>query len=136
MNSVDAPPRAVRTAGLLVAIQGAGGLLVAVALVLRGLAGADERVVNGYGTAAWFTLVGMAVLAAGWTLRQGRRWGRGIAVFANLTLLPVAWYLGIGSHRWAYGAVVAGLAIAVLGLLFSPAAVRWTAQRPAPTGSS
>lgn len=135
MNAVVDPPRAVRGAGLIVAAQGALGLVVALVLVVRAVAGADQRVVNGYGTAAWFALVGAAVLASGWWLLRGRRLGRGIAVFLNLTLLPVAWYLGVGSHRWGYGVVVGVAAVAVLAALFSPAAVRWAAQRPAPTGS-
>lgn len=135
MNAVVDPPRAVRGAGLIVAAQGALGLVVALVLVVRAVAGADQRVVNGYGTAAWFALVGAAVLASGWGLLRGRRLGRGIAVFLNLTLLPVAWYLGVGSHRWGYGVVVGVAAVAVLAALFSPSAVRWAAQRPAPTGS-
>lgn len=114
-------------------MQGAAALAVAAALVLRGLAGADQRAVNGYGTSVWFALVGACVLAAALALLRGRRWGRGIAVFANLTLLPVAWYSAVGSHRWGYGAAVGTVALTVLALLFSPAAVRWAAQRPAPT---
>lgn len=135
MNAVADPPRAVRGAGLIVAVQGAVGLAVAVVLVVRAVAGADQRLVNGYGTAAWFALVGAAVLAAGAGLLRGRRLGRGIAVFVNLTLLPVAWYLGVGSQRWGYGAVVGVAAAAVLAALFSPAALRWAAQRPVRTGS-
>lgn len=122
-------------AGLVVAVQGVAGLGVAVVLVARALAGADQRTANGYGTAAWFALVGAAVLAAGWALLRGRRFGRGIAVFVNLTLLPVAWYLGVGSHRWAYGAMVGVMAAAVLAALFSPAALRWAARHPAQTES-
>lgn len=132
VNVVADRPRAVFGAGLIVVLQGAAALAVAVALLLRGLAGADQRTVNGYGTAAWFALVGAAVLAAGWALLRGRRGGRGVAVFANLTLLPIAWYLGVGSQRWGYGVVVAAAATAVLATLFSPAALRWAAQRPAP----
>ncbi|HET9877266.1 MAG TPA: hypothetical protein VFQ37_16150 [Mycobacterium sp.] len=128
-------PGAVRSAGLVVGVEGAAALVAAAALVLRGLAGADQGVVNGFGTAAWFGLVGAAVLAASWGLLRGRRWGRGIAVFTNLTLLPVAWYLGVGSHRPGYGIALAVVSLAVLALLFSPAAVRWAAQPPTPTGS-
>lgn len=135
MNAVADLPRAVRGAGLIVAVQGAAGLAVAATLVVRAVAGADQRVVNGYGTAAWFALVGAAVLAAGWGLLRGRRLGRGIAVFVNMTLLPVAWYLGVGSHRWGYGVLVGAAAVAVLAALFSPAALRWAAKRPAPSGS-
>ncbi|BBX21786.1 hypothetical protein MTER_11970 [Mycolicibacter terrae] len=135
MNAIAEPPRAVRGAGLVVAVQGVVGLTVAAVLVVRAVAGADQRVANGYATAAWFALLGAAMLAAGWGLRRGRRLGRGIAVFVNLTLLPVAWYLGVGSHRWGYCAVVGVAAVVVLAALFSPAAVRWAAQRPVPTGS-
>jgi hypothetical protein len=60
-----------------------------------------------FGTAAWFVIFGGAVLAAGLALWTGRRWGRGVAVFAQLLLLPVAWYLGVGSGRWIYGIGVA-----------------------------
>ena len=58
---------------------------------------------NKFGTAAWFAIIGGAVLAAGWALWTGRRWGRGVAVFAQLLLLPVAWYLAVGSQQWIYG---------------------------------
>jgi hypothetical protein len=117
----------VRGAGVIVAVQGAIGLVLAAVLLIRGLGGADQRVVNGFGTAAWFALIGGAVLAAGVAMLTGRRWGRGLAVFAQLLLLPVAWYLGVGSHRILAGAVVGIVALAVLALLFSPPAVRWVA---------
>jgi peptidoglycan/LPS O-acetylase OafA/YrhL len=130
VKAVADSPRAVFGAGLIVAVQGAAAWVVAAILVVRALAGADQEAANGYGTAAWFALVGAAVSAAGWALLRGRRFGRGIAVFANLLLLPVAWYLGVGSHRWAYGVAVAVVATAVLAALFSPAALRWADQRP------
>jgi hypothetical protein len=112
---------------VIVALQGAIGLVLAAVLLIRGLRGADQRVVNGFGTAAWFALVGGAVLAAGGAMLVGRRWGRGLAVFAELLLLPVAWYLAVGSHRLLVGVAVGVIALTVLGLLFSPAAVRWVA---------
>lgn len=119
----------MRAAGLIVAVQGVAALAAAAALVLRGLVGVDQRVVNGFATAACFALAGACVLAAAWALLRGRRWGRGIAVFTNLMLLPVAWNLGVGSHRWGYGVTVAALALAVLALLFSRPALRWVTGR-------
>ena len=133
MNSVGVAPLAVRGAGLVVVVQGAAALGVAAVLVARALAGADQRAVSGYGTAAWFALVGIAVAGAGVALLRGRRAGRGIAVVANLTLLPIAWYLGVGSHRWALGATALVPAAAVLVALFSPPALRWAARLPTPT---
>jgi hypothetical protein len=115
----------VRAAGLVVVLQGAAALVIAAVLVARAIAGADQRVVNGLGTAVWFVLVGGVVLAAGRALVVGKRWGRGLAVFTQLLLLPVAWYLAVGSHRPAFGIPVGVVALAVLILLFSPAAVRW-----------
>lgn len=108
-------------------MQGAIGLVLAVVLLIRGLGGADQRLV--FGTAAWFALVGGGVLAAGGAMLVGRRWGRGLAVFAELLLLPVAWYLAVGSHRVLVGIAVGIVALTVLALLFSPAAVRWVAGR-------
>ncbi len=117
----------MRAAGLIVAVQGIAALAVAVVLLVRGIAGADQRVVNGLGTAVWFVLVGGVVLAAGRALMVGKRWGRGLAVFAQLLLLPVAWYLAVGSHRPAFGIPAGIVALTAVVLLFSPAAVRWAA---------
>ncbi|MHA7649044.1 hypothetical protein ACX9NE_04605 [Mycobacterium sp. ML4] len=129
-------PSTVRRAGFIVAAQGIAGLVVAVILVIRGLAGADQHVVNGLGTAAWFAVIGGGVLAAGLALVAGRRWGRGLAVFTQLLLLPVAWYLGVGSHRPVFGIPLALLALIILGLLFSGPSVRWAAGRDQPGPAS
>jgi hypothetical protein len=130
----------VRGAGLIVAIQGVAALVVAAVLVVRGFAGADQHVVNGLGTAIWFVLVGGVVLAAGCSLVVGKRWGRGLGVFTQLLLLPIAWYLAVGSHQPAFGIPLGIMALTTLILLFSPAAVRWAAggsQRgPASSASS
>ena len=119
------PPTTVRGAGLIAAVQGATGLVAAVVLLFRAIDGADQRVANGFGTATLFALTGGAVLAAGWALLGGRRWGRGLAVFAELLLLPVSYYLTVGSHRAAIGIPVGLVALAGLVLLFSPPTLRW-----------
>lgn len=124
-------PPSVRRAGLLVGLQGALGVIAAIVFAVRGLFGADQKIVSGYGNAAWFGLIGAAVLAAGWALWTGRRWGRGLAVFAQLLLLPVAWYIGVGSHRWGYAVPVAAVAIVVLALLFSPSTIQWVTSSDA-----
>lgn len=121
------PPSAVRGAGFIVAAQGLAALAMAAILVVRAIAGADQRIVNGLGTAVWFLLIGGVVLAAGRALVIGRRWGRGLGVFTQLLLLPVAWYLAVGSHRPAIGIPVAVVALTALALLFSPSALRWAA---------
>jgi hypothetical protein len=118
-------PTTVRQAAVLVALEGVAGLVAAVAFVIRGLAGADQSTVSGFGNAAWFAIVGGGVLAAGWALWTGRRWGRGVAVFAQLLLLPVSWYIAVGSHQWLYGIPIAVVAVVTLILLFSPSALQW-----------
>jgi hypothetical protein len=122
---ISPPPRSVRGAGFIVAAQGATGLVVAAVLLVRAIGGAGQRGNNVFGTSAWFALAGGAVLAAGWALTDGRRWGRGLAVFAELLLLGVAYYLTTGSHRPLIGIPVAAVSLIVVALLFSPAALRW-----------
>ncbi len=121
-------PPAVRYAGFVVLAEGIVMVAVAVILVVRAIFGADQHVVNGYGTALWFGLIGSGVLAGGWALINDHRWGRGIAVFINLLLLPVAWYV-FTSHQPLYAVPVALVALVVLGLLFSPSAVQWVGHR-------
>ncbi|HTH86076.1 hypothetical protein [Mycobacterium sp.] len=130
-------PATVRQAAALVALEGVAGIVAAVAFVVRGLGGADQSTVSGFGNAAWFAIIGGAILAAGWALWTGRRWGRGVAVFAQLLVLPVAWYMAVGSHQWLYGIPLAAVALLTLGLLFSPSTLQWLgAQDPAKADNS
>ena len=121
-------PPIVRYAGLLVAAEGVAALVMAAVLLVRAAGGADQHIVNGWGTAVWFILIGGGVVTGGWALVTGRRWGRGIAVPTNLLLLPIAWYV-ITSHHVAYGVLVGLLALTALGMLFSPSSVQWMASR-------
>lgn len=120
-------PRTVRAAGGIAALQGTLAIVVAVTLTVRELAGHHEDAISGYGTAAWFAVMGSAVVAGGYALWSGRRWGRGIAVFANLVLLGVAYYV-YSSGRLPYAVVIAAASIAVLAMLFSPSALHWLTQ--------
>ncbi|MFF2556268.1 hypothetical protein ACFVUS_35020 [Nocardia sp. NPDC058058] len=119
-------PGTVRVAGALVALEGAAGVIVAIVLILRAATGSDQHVVNGYGTAAWLVILAGAVLAAGLGLFRGKRWGRAIAVIANLLLLPPAWYM-ITSHQVPLGILFGVIALGALGALFAPASSRWMA---------
>ena len=121
-------PPGVRYAGLLTAAEGVAALVVAVVLLVRAIGGADQQIVNGWGTAVWFILIGGGVVAGGWALITGRRWGRGIAVITNLLLLPVAWYI-ITSHHVVYGVLLGLLALGTLVLLFTPSTVEWLTHR-------
>ncbi|MFD4182992.1 hypothetical protein [Rhodococcus sp. NPDC058514] len=127
-SSRPRPPATIRWAGALVTLQGAVAVGIALVLVIRGLLGHDQTATSGYGTAAWFVILGGAVLAAGIALITGRRWGRTIAVLAQLLLLPVAWSLLTASHQTAYGVLLGAVVIAALVLLFSSPSSRWMAD--------
>lgn len=129
-------PASLRVAGLIAAVEGAVALVVATLLVVRGVGGADQRVVNGFGTAILFAVAGSGVLAGGIALAAGKRWGRGLVVFTQLLLLPVAWYLAVGSHQPMFGVPVAIVAVSALALLFNPSAVRWAASNQRDPASS
>lgn len=118
-------PKTLRWAGLGTAAQGALGLIVAVILVIREMAGHHEDAISGYGTAVWFAVIGGAVLAGGLALTRGRRWGRGISMMAQILLLPVSYTLITGSGLPWIGVPVAILALALLALLFAPASLAW-----------
>jgi peptidoglycan/LPS O-acetylase OafA/YrhL len=116
----------------MVALEGAVAIIVAVVLVIRALAGQDQHVTSGYGTAAWFVIMGGAVFAGGFALFRGRRWGRAIAVIAQILLIPVAYSLAFDSHRLWAGIPLMIFVVLTLGLLFSPSSLRWLSAAYAP----
>jgi hypothetical protein len=127
-SAPSTPPTTVRAAGALVALEGAVALVVAVVLVIRALLGYDQSTASGYGTAAWLGILGGAVFAAGLALVLGKRWGRAIAVVAQLLLLPFVWSLLTGSHQPALGVAFGVVVVPALVLLFSAPTSRWMAQ--------
>ncbi len=128
-------PATVRQAAILVSLEGLVGVVAAVWYLVSGLLGTDEPGMNKFGTAAWFVIMGSAVFAAGWALWTGRRWGRGLSVFAQLILLGVAYYVAVGSGRWLPGGAVAVIAVAILALLFSPSALQWAGAHDSPASA-
>ena len=118
-------PPTVRRAAVLVGLQGAIGVAAAAVFAVRGLRGADQHVVSGFGNAMWFGVFGAALLAAGWALWTGKRGARGVAVYAQMLLLPVSWYVGVGSHQWMYAVPVAAVSVAIVVLLFHRSTVQW-----------
>ena len=113
-------PLPVRAAGLLVGIQGAVGVVVAVVLL-----GGSNGPVPVFATAAWFAAFGAILLAVGVNLVRGRTGARTPAVVGQILLLGVSWYAAGPSDQPGYGIPAALFCAAVLVLLFSPPAVRW-----------
>lgn len=121
-------PATVRVAGGLVSLEGLAGVVTAIVLIVRALTGHDQSAASGVGTAIWFGVLFGGVLAAGIGLLRGKRWGRAIAVIANVLLLPVAWSLLTDSHQPLWGSLLGLVAVAGLAALFAPATSRFMAQ--------
>ncbi|MFT4088115.1 MAG: hypothetical protein QM658_13390 [Gordonia sp. (in: high G+C Gram-positive bacteria)] len=128
-NDVDPNPvpSTLHWAGYSVAAEGAVLLIVAAVYVIREAAGHHETAISGYGTAAWFGIMGAIVAAGGLVLVRGRRWGRSVGVIAQILLIPVAYSLIADSGRPLIGIPLALVVLAILVLLFAPASLRWLA---------
>jgi hypothetical protein len=125
---VAGPPRPVRVAGLLVVVQGLGGIGFAVALAVRALTveGGGLPVRDIVGEAGYFVLVGAALVAVGVGLVGGRRWARTPAIVTQLLLLPVVYTL-LGPSRQLLLGIAAGVVVAATFLLLiSEASRTWS----------
>jgi len=121
-------PKTVRGAGLVVVLQGLVGVVFAVALLIRAFSGA-ETIGNLYGEAAYFAVLGGAVLGCGVALFLGKRGVRGPVTVIEILLLGVAWYAAGPSGRSEYGIPVAALSLLVLYLLYNVKARVWAEDR-------
>lgn len=124
-----AAPGPVRTAGVLVGLQGLAGVLVAGWLLVAALRGSSGPVPIG-ATAAWLAGFGIILVAVGVNLVRGRHGARTPAVVAQLLLLGVCWYAAGPSSEPAYGVPAAVFCMGILVLLFCPSALRWATGRP------
>jgi hypothetical protein len=122
----SAAPPTIRTAGILVGLQGLAGVAFAVALLVRGFSGAATPAGNIFGEAAYFVVIGGAVVAVGVALFLGRHWARSPAVVVELLLLGVAWYAAGPSGRPEYGVPVGVLCVVVMYLLFTARSREWS----------
>jgi len=126
-------PSTVRAAGWLVVLEGVVAMGFAVYSIIRAASGEhDQSVTNGYGFALWLFILFGGVLAGGIALVRGVRWGRAVAILAQLLLLPVVWSLLTDSHQPVIGTVLALVVVPTLVLLFSPPTSRWLAHEYAP----
>lgn len=122
-------PSTVRGAGILVGIQGLAGVGFAVALLVRALSG-TETIGNLYGEAAYFAIIGGAVVACGIALTLSKRGARAPTTVVEILLLGVAWYAAGPSDRPEYGLPVGAVSVVVLYLLYNAKARAWAQDLP------
>jgi hypothetical protein len=102
-------PRAVRLAGLLAVVEGAGVLLAAAAL---GVATALEPPES----------YGRALLRIGLGIARVERWARAPVVVAQVLLVPVGYTLAVTAQLPLYGVPILALVAAEVCLLLTPEA--------------
>lgn len=105
LPALQPAPRAVRAAGILVAVQGLAALAFAVAVLVQALHRPSDGG-NLYGEAGFFAVLAIAVLAVAAGLVLGLRWARTPAFLVQILLIAVSWY--------AINSRFTGLAIATI----------------------
>jgi hypothetical protein len=112
---------AVRRAALLVALEGAGLVLLGVGYAVAGVVGRPETRLGTELAAGIAVLVGLLLLPVARGLVRERLWARSPAVTVQLFGLPVGYGLASGGV-WPAAVVVLGSSVGVLFLLASPEA--------------
>jgi hypothetical protein len=119
------PPPQVRVAGALVALQALASLGFAAALAI-GASAAALPLGAVLGEAAYFVIIGAALLAVGIGLLIGRRWARTPAIVAQLLLLPVVYTL-LSTRGQLISGIAAGVFVATtFMLLISERSRQWS----------
>lgn len=109
----------------MVCLQGAAGAAVTIVLVLLAITG-DGDLGAGLVAAGFIAGCAAALLLVGIALWRGAHGARTPAVVAQLLLLGSAWYAAGPSSQPAYGVPAILYCVAVLLLLFSAPATRWS----------
>lgn len=119
-------PAVVRTAGVLVAAEGAVCTAEAIRVTGHLMARTGSGHAGNYVGAALVLGLAGAVLFSGIELIRGRWWPRTVATITQILLLGLAGS-ALTTNRPGVGIPLALLALTVLGLLFSPPSNRWMA---------
>lgn len=115
----------MRAAGVLVALQALLALVFAGFLVVR-TSSAELPASFVLGEAAYFAVIGAALLAVGLGLLAGRRWARTPAIVTQLLLLPVVYSLLGPSRQLVLGIVAGAVVITAFLLLISERSRMWS----------
>ncbi|WP_235921292.1 hypothetical protein [Lentzea tibetensis] len=117
-------PRAVRIAAALTVLQGAAGIALAVALVVRVVQGvpSGNKIL---GAAGVLVLLFAGVIFAASLLWRGQHAARSPVIVTQLLLLGCAWYAYGPSGQQLIGSLAGFYCAAVLVLLFTRDARAW-----------
>lgn len=119
-------PENVKVAGILVAVQGVVGVVVAVVLGVRAVGAEGPRVYYGFAEAGIFLLMAGAVAGLGYGLVRGVHGCRTPAIVIQLLLFPVIYYT-LGPSRQLFWGIVCGLYVLLTFLmLISEQSRRWS----------
>ncbi|MGW4247013.1 hypothetical protein [Nocardia sp. NPDC004722] len=119
-------PAVVRTAGALVAAEGAVGAAAAIRVGWHLATGFGAVHAGRFGGTAFLVGSAALVLYSGIELIRGRWWPRTTATIAQILLFGLAW-LAVTTGHPGLGIPLGVLTLIVLGLLFSPPSNRWMA---------
>jgi hypothetical protein len=111
-------PTALRVAAVLVVLQGAGLVVLAVIGLLDVV---SSRVEVGVSVSVFFAAYGGALIACGWALWHVRGWARGPVLLTQLIQLGIAWN---ARDNVALAAVLAVVALTTLVAVLQPQSIR------------
>lgn len=123
------PPKNVVVAGVLIALQGLGGLVIAVVLLLRPeTATSVER----HGEASFLALGAAVVIGFGIALMLGKRGARSPAIVVEILQLGISAYATFPNSLFALGVPAIGSCLWVLYLLLNADVRDWALDRRTP----
>ncbi len=118
----EQPPPAIRAAALIVAVQAAALAVAAIVLCVLAFVHTSTRLWAALSVIGFAVLGMLVLLVCARGLLGLRPSARSPIVLLELITLPVGYSLGIQAGRWPIGLPVLASAVAILVLLFTPAA--------------
>ena len=117
----------------MICLEAVGVLVLTVVIVLSGLRN-NARTGQLLGQAAFFVVCAAAMVLCGWSLVNGRRWGRSPTIVVQVVVAATGYYLAVPSGRpgWGLGLIV--LAVGTGALLLTKPANDWISRFPHPFG--
>ena len=120
----------MQAAGGLICLQAVGVVVLAVLILVSGFHH-SAAVGQLLAQAAFFVVCAAAMVACGWSLITGRRWGRSPTIVVQVVLAAVGYWLAVPSGQAAWGAALIVLAVLTAGLLLTKPANAWINRFPA-----